>query len=325
MPSKTKSTSLKARWSNFSVAIKAALITATFGAVATLAAAIIQGFAPVVIGIIFPPPKQPPPVPIDTYYLRVVTIDQNSQPINDAKVSLSISSEPKRVEGNPNTWQFDISGAKKPQNGILTIFASQEANLLEGTTTYQLTNDANPTVEVKLVSKKVVRGQVVDNNGRAIPGAVVSLSGYPQETQTSTTGNFMLPVQADAGQQVSLQIEKAGYEPASRTHGVGSTPIRIVLKSLENPVRPMLPTITNVQGIVKDASTDAPITHAKITLTDPASDTPIFTDSSGRFTLSVARSHGERIRLEVTAPNFNSYDRYIILSTARITVNLEKR
>jgi hypothetical protein len=317
MPSKAKPIPGRSRWKSFTR--KAAIVTGT----ATIIGALIQGFAPIVINPVNLPPK-PPGAKIDIYYLRVVTIDPNNQPINDAEVNVSISNEKKQV--NNNTWQFDIPSAKKPQDGKLTISAKQEAKFLAGSQVYQLADDANPTVTITLKSAKVVRGQVVDEHGKAISEATITVVGYQQVIQTSATGEFILPVPADAEQQVSLYVQKAGYQPTKTTHKVGYTPANIVLPSLRKPptVADSLPVKTNLQGIITDA-TGKPIAQAKVSLIDPASSTPIFTDNDGNFTLPIASKIGEQIRLAVTANNFQPYNRYFTVTTARITIELQEK
>jgi hypothetical protein len=116
-----------------------------------------------------------------------------------------------KVDGG---WHLEIPAAKKPQDGKLTIFASQEKAYLRGDRELQLSADYNPAVVIQLErdTSAKVRGQVVDSRGRAVAGARVSLAGYEAEAViTKEGGNFELPAHAAAGQEVRLHAEKRGY------------------------------------------------------------------------------------------------------------------
>jgi hypothetical protein len=168
----------------------------------------------------------------DTIYrIRITVLNDQKLPIEDAKVWSSIGGEPMKVAGG---WHFEIPTAKRPQDGKLTIFASQEnAQYWRGAHELQLNNDYNPAVviQLELDTSAKVRGQVVDSRGRAVIGARVSVVGYEADAViTKEGGNFELPAHAAAGQDVRLYAEKRGYGVADLYQRVSGDPVILQLK-----------------------------------------------------------------------------------------------
>jgi hypothetical protein len=168
----------------------------------------------------------------DTIYrIRVTVLNDQKLPIEDARVWSSIGGEPMKVAGG---WHFEIPAAKRPQDGRLTIFASQEnAHYWRGAHELQLNNDYNPAIviQLELDTSAKVRGQVVDSRGRAVIGARVSVVGYEADAViTKDGGNFELPAHAAAGQDVRLHAEKRGYGVADLYQLVSGDPVILQLK-----------------------------------------------------------------------------------------------
>jgi hypothetical protein len=167
----------------------------------------------------------------DTIYrVRVTVLNDQKLPIEDAKVWSSIGGEPMKVAGG---WHFEIPAAKRPQDGKLTIFASQENDHLTGARDLQLDADYNPAVVIQLErdTSAKVRGQVVDSRGRAVAGARVSVAGYEAEAVIiKEGGNFELPAHAAVGQLVRLHAEKRGYGVADLHRQAGNEPAILQLK-----------------------------------------------------------------------------------------------
>jgi hypothetical protein len=167
----------------------------------------------------------------DTIYrVRVTVLSDQKLPTEDAKVWSSIGGEPMKVAGG---WHFEIPAAKRPQDGKLTIFASQENAYLIGSRDLQLNADYNPAVVIQLErdTSAKVRGQVVDSRGRAVAGARVSVVGYGDEAVvTKEGGDFELPAHAAVGQQVRLYAEKRGYGVADLHCPAGDEPATLQLK-----------------------------------------------------------------------------------------------
>lgn len=164
------------------------------------------------------------------YRVRATVLNPQGVPVEEARVWSSIGGEPKKVAGG---WQFDIPAASKPQDGRLTVFATQENAYLKGQAELILREDFNPAIAVNLVHdpSAKVRGQVMDSRGRAVAGARVFVTGYEAEAViTSLGGNFELPAHAAENQQVLVVAEKAGAGVARLWHPAGDTPLQLVLQ-----------------------------------------------------------------------------------------------
>ena len=167
----------------------------------------------------------------DTIYrVRITVLNDQKLPIEYARVWSSIGGEPMKVAGG---WHFEIPAAKRPQDGKLTIFASQETAYLRGARELQLSADYNPAVIIQLErdTSAKIRGRVVDSRGRAVKGVRVFVAGYEDEyIITKEGGNFELPAHAAVGQQVLLHAEKTGYRPVTLHHSAGDDPAELKLE-----------------------------------------------------------------------------------------------
>ncbi|MEK7409033.1 MAG: carboxypeptidase-like regulatory domain-containing protein [Acidobacteriota bacterium] len=182
-------------------------------------------FAAITVLAIVPPLLVKDPI----YRVRVTVLDLNQVPVDDARVWSSIGGEAKKVAGG---WQFDVPAATKPANGRLTLYASVPSAFLAGRRDLQL-EDRNPSIVIQLAKDTTakIRGIVVDQSGKAIVGARVSVIGYESEVVlTAEGGNFSLAAHAADGQQVQLHAEKAGHRPANEWRPAGDHPITIVLQ-----------------------------------------------------------------------------------------------
>lgn len=164
------------------------------------------------------------------YRLRVIVMNPDGIPTDEAKVWSSVGGESKQVSGG---WEFVVPLASRPVDGRITVFASREASFLAGTADCRLGKDLHPVVSVQLrkTSRSVVRGIVLDDSGRALGAVRVAVVGLASVvTTTSTSGQFVLPTEASLGEQVLIRAEKDRYHPVTQLHPAGTEPMTIVLE-----------------------------------------------------------------------------------------------
>lgn len=191
------------------------------------AAGLIIGIVGIVLSILF---YFLGPVSEALYRVRVTVVNPQQVPVEDARVWSSFGGEPKKVAGG---WQFDIPEAAKPKDSRLTFYASKESAFLTGKKEVFLDKDYNPsvTIELKKDTTSMVRGIVVDETGKALKGAQVSIVGYGDEMiTTNESGQFALSAHASQGQQVMIHAQKDGYTPANQWHPAGDEPATVILE-----------------------------------------------------------------------------------------------
>ncbi len=162
------------------------------------------------------------------YRVRVVVLGTDKLPDNDAQVISSNGGEPKKIQGG---WEFDIPPQSRPADGKLKLFASEKNAFLAGSSTLVLGKDYFPTVEIQLDrdTSATVRGDVIDEHRRSVPGAHVSIPGYPDVATTDEMGNFVLPAHAADGQMVHLRAQK-DKSTADMSAAAGNTPVELILR-----------------------------------------------------------------------------------------------
>jgi hypothetical protein len=146
---------------------------------------------------------------IGLYHIRIIVLGTDGQPKSQTKPTASAGGEMKQANGN---WEFDMPPQNKPSDGKVTFYAQVEDAYLSGTSTLELKDDYYPTVTIQLAPKPpaTIRGTVVDESGRSVAGARVSVVGYSDIATTDEMGNFSLPSHHADGQSVSLRAEKDG-------------------------------------------------------------------------------------------------------------------
>lgn len=163
------------------------------------------------------------------YRVRVIVLDLNHSPVNDAQVTCSLGGEPKRIEGG---WEFDIPDATRASNGKLTIYAAVKNAFLTGQAETILASDSSPTVTLQLSkdTSATIRGIVLTSTGHPVRGAHVGVVGYESEAvETQEGGNFSLPAHAANRQQVQLYANRVGFASATMWSQAGDVPVTIVL------------------------------------------------------------------------------------------------
>lgn len=63
-------------------------------------------------------------------------------------------------------------------------------------------------IQLEKDTSAMVRGDMVDEHGRSVAGARVSIPGYPDVAVTDEMGNFVLPAHAADGQIVQVRAQK---------------------------------------------------------------------------------------------------------------------
>ncbi|MFZ0865733.1 MAG: hypothetical protein WA424_05575 [Candidatus Sulfotelmatobacter sp.] len=161
------------------------------------------------------------------YRVRVVLVGPDRMVVDDAEVTSSNGGEPKKVEGG---WEFDIPPQTRPADGELKVFASEKSAFLSGSSVVVLDREYFPTVEIRLNrdTSATVRGDVIDERGRSVADAHVSISGYPDAAVTDEMGNFVLPAHAADGQMVQVRAQK-GQLLGSMSVPAGR-PVQLVVK-----------------------------------------------------------------------------------------------
>jgi hypothetical protein len=141
------------------------------------------------------------------YIVRVFVLGLDKQPVDDASVTSSNGGEAKKIQGG---WEFDIPPQSRPADGRLKLFASEKNAFLAGNSTVVLDKDYFPAVEIQLEhdTSAVVRGVVLDDRGRSVAGARVSIPGYPDIAVTDQMGNFVIPAHAADKQIVQVRAQK---------------------------------------------------------------------------------------------------------------------
>ncbi|UWZ84231.1 carboxypeptidase-like regulatory domain-containing protein [Occallatibacter riparius] len=172
-------------------------------------------------------------VPI-VYQVRVRAIGADQNALQRAHVNSSLGGETKLVSGG---WEVDLPAGSSDDKRELTIEASVEDLGLTGSTTITLSKDPIQTtsLELKKRGELPVRGIVEDGRGNSIPNALVSVVGYGKDAVLSDgSGNFEMPSHAEAGETISLHVEKPGFKPANIPNfKVGSEAATLTLGDLD--------------------------------------------------------------------------------------------
>ena len=162
------------------------------------------------------------------YQIRVTVVGLDTQPVEDAVVACSAGGEPKKTITG---WEFDVPPQTKPADGRIVLYASQRNAFLSGQTGLRLADDYFPEAVIQLVrdTSAMIRGRAVDERGKSVSGATVSVTGYGNQALTDSAGNFELPANAADGQIVQLYGEK-GQLSGTLSAPAGKSPVELVLR-----------------------------------------------------------------------------------------------
>lgn len=195
----------------------------------------------------------PPDSPVSLYRIGVTVLDAKDTPVNDAAVQATIGSVHKKADGG---WQLEIPAVNKPADGRVTVYASSKNPPAKGSESLVLANDATLAITIRmaadappstttvktiasnrngslasLIKTVRVRGELVDDAGQPIVGALVWIGGYRGEAAlTNADGAFSLETHAVEDASVELHISKDGFASHQRSILARSEPMQIKLR-----------------------------------------------------------------------------------------------
>lgn len=144
------------------------------------------------------------------YHILVKVVGPRGVALDGAKVWSSVQNESTKVDGG---WRIDIPAESVPADRTVLVWATLDPADFTHSKSLSLANDHQPAITIRITGDRSaqVSGQVRDRDGRHINGAVVSLAGEPDTAAvTLLDGNFSVPVRAQPGDQVELQVAALG-------------------------------------------------------------------------------------------------------------------
>lgn len=151
-------------------------------------------------------------------YTFTVT-DANGVLIKDAKVTISVEGKEDQI-GITNAEGVAIINFSESVLGTYTVSRLGYENVVG-----EITADVEPNFNVQMteIEKRTIIGRVIDENGNAMVGASVKMTGYStQSTLVSNTGEYTLTVYK--GQDYKVMVTAYGYQPVTKNltyHEIG--------------------------------------------------------------------------------------------------------
>ena len=182
----------------------------------------VLGFSGWIVEILFATPT--------VHTVRVSTVDEEGNRVEDAEVVASVGYERKEVDGG---WEFAIPTGNLPEDRRVVFSGKKQSAFLKGTETIEVNDEVTVvSLILKRDTSAKVRGVVVDNSGATLADVRVMVMGYGGEaTTTGADGSFELPAHAAEGQQVELHVQKEGFEAITQWHPAGKYPATLTLTS----------------------------------------------------------------------------------------------
>jgi hypothetical protein len=167
-------------------------------------------------------------VPVSGLYrIQVAVVDSHDEPIRDATVWSVPGGEAKTTSAG---WELDIPPATLPENHRIILYVEQPSTASRARRELTLGSDLRPVVEIRLQTHGVmVHGRVLDELGRPLPNAIVSVLGRRGGVTTDDSGTFELTLPAARGQMICLRVEKEGFRSADQLHPAGAGPATVLL------------------------------------------------------------------------------------------------
>lgn len=159
---------------------------------------------------LWPRPSATPTLPVEptVYAVRVRVFDPQGQPVEGAIVRAS-AGEPKRLPDGG--WEIEVSRAKVPVDGRISIWADHEA-WAGSRVDLRLAADPNLRAEIRLPMPETwIRGRVADGNKRSLSGArVTRQDGVPGSVVTDAEGRFALKFASPRDKRFRLRADQSG-------------------------------------------------------------------------------------------------------------------
>ncbi len=161
------------------------------------------------------------------YRIRVVVLGKDGQPVHQAELSSSAGGELKQASGN---WELDLAPQARSSGEPIEFYALVKDAYLAGNSSLALKEDYFPAVTIQLLPlpPATIRGTVVDEYGKSVPGARVAVSGYSEIATTDEMGNFSLPAHHAEGQVVSIRAEKG--DRAAEILAIAGKDVQLVVR-----------------------------------------------------------------------------------------------
>jgi len=149
-------------------------------------------------------------------------------PITDAHLACSIGIKPDRVN---DAWEFKIPRALTLPSKEVEVTAESQDGIFVGAASILLKDDFHPTLPILMNRRAnvMVSGTVKNASGEVVEHATVSISGHKEHMFTTETGWFELPAHATTGEEITIHVEKRGFDPTNQLHRLGPTPATVVL------------------------------------------------------------------------------------------------
>lgn len=148
----------------------------------------------------------------EVYQVSINVLDPDQRPVRDAEVVSSPSGVLKKTDSG---WELHLPDSAFGWDKTLRVWATRENGVYRGSSAIVLSDDHKPRLTITLqrdLSARI-RGQVTDDNGKPLSGAVVYVANYPNEkVTTGTDGLFDVAAHAAAGQHVHVFIESEKHQ-----------------------------------------------------------------------------------------------------------------
>ncbi len=144
------------------------------------------------------------------YKVKVIVVDPENRPTDEAKVWSPLGVKPSKIEGG---WQFDIPATSKQKNETLIFYASK-SDFLRGKKDLKLSNYFNPEVIIRLSEEGVLPIYVVNTKGQPLEGVKLCTTAYGSIGEM-TNSDGKARILLEEGVKPNDEVELTIVEPKS--------------------------------------------------------------------------------------------------------------